>query len=158
MLLDLATADEFPARSLLPIEGITDGGLGFHTQQAVEKALKAVLAVNGVEFPYSHDLNGLIGLCRRSGVDIPEGPWPMRVICRCSPSGCATTRVRRPTSTETKPSHGQPRPSRGRGLSWRLLSARALLDPHSCLKALARRAADRLDRAGAQARAEELWP
>jgi HEPN domain-containing protein len=55
VLLDLATADEFAARSLLPVEGITDGVLGFHTQQAVEKALKAVLAVNGVEFPYSHD-------------------------------------------------------------------------------------------------------
>ncbi len=72
VLLDLATADEFAARSLLPIEGITDGVLGFHTQQAVEKALKAVLAVNGVEFPYSHDLNGLIGLCRKSDIDIPE--------------------------------------------------------------------------------------
>jgi hypothetical protein len=43
VLLDLATADEFAARSLLPIEGITDGVLGFHTQQAVERALKAVL-------------------------------------------------------------------------------------------------------------------
>jgi len=72
LLLDLATADELAARSLLPIEGITDGVLGFHTQQAAEKALKAVLAVNGVEFPYSHDSNGLMGLCRRSGVDIPE--------------------------------------------------------------------------------------
>lgn len=48
---------------MLPIEGITDGVLGFHTQQAVEKALKAVLAVNGVEFPYSHDLNGDLTPC-----------------------------------------------------------------------------------------------
>jgi hypothetical protein len=72
VLLDLATADEFAARSLLPIKGITDGVLGFHTQQAVEKAFKAVLAVSGVEFPYSHDLNGLVGLCRKNGIDVPE--------------------------------------------------------------------------------------
>jgi len=26
------------ARSLLPIEGVTDAGLGFHCQQAVEKS------------------------------------------------------------------------------------------------------------------------
>jgi hypothetical protein len=72
VLLELATADEFAARSLLPIVGITDGVLGFHAQQAVEKALKAVLAVNDVDFPYSHDLNGLIGLCRNSNIDVPD--------------------------------------------------------------------------------------
>lgn len=71
VLLDLAAADELAARSLLPIEGITDGVLGFHAQQAVEKAVKAVLALNSVEFPYSHDLNGLLGLCRKNGIDIP---------------------------------------------------------------------------------------
>lgn len=34
--------------------------------------MKAVLAFNDVEFPYSHDLNGLIGLCRKNGVEVPE--------------------------------------------------------------------------------------
>jgi HEPN domain-containing protein len=72
VLLDLAGEDEFVARSLLPIEGVTDGPLGFHAQQAVEKALKAVLAVKGVAFPYSHDLNGLLGLCRNNSIVIPE--------------------------------------------------------------------------------------
>jgi hypothetical protein len=33
VLLELATADEFAARSLLPVEGITDGVLGFHTHR-----------------------------------------------------------------------------------------------------------------------------
>ena len=37
VLLRLAAEDEFAARSLLPIEGVTDGMLGFHGQQAVEK-------------------------------------------------------------------------------------------------------------------------
>jgi HEPN domain-containing protein len=43
-LLKVAADDEFMAKSLLPIKGVTDAGLGFHAQQAVEKALKAVLA------------------------------------------------------------------------------------------------------------------
>jgi HEPN domain-containing protein len=72
VLLDLAGEDELVAKSLLPLEGVTDRPLGFHAQQAVEKALKAVLAINGVEFPYSHDLNGLLGLCRKHKIDVPE--------------------------------------------------------------------------------------
>jgi HEPN domain-containing protein len=71
-MLELAIADELAARSLLPIQGITDGVVGFHAQQAVEKALKSVLAADGVEFPHSHDLNGLLGLCRKHGIDVPE--------------------------------------------------------------------------------------
>ncbi len=35
-LLDLAADDELMARSLLPIEGVSDAGLGFHCQQAVD--------------------------------------------------------------------------------------------------------------------------
>ncbi len=72
-LLSLAADDELVARSLLPIQGVTDAGIGFHAQQAIEKAIKAVLAFKGVEFPYSHDLNGLLRLCKNSGIDVPEG-------------------------------------------------------------------------------------
>jgi HEPN domain-containing protein len=69
-LLDLAADDEFMAKSLLPIEGVTDAGLGFHTQQAVEKALKAVLALNEIEFPFTHDLDGLLDLCEKSEIEV----------------------------------------------------------------------------------------
>jgi HEPN domain-containing protein len=72
VLLDRAVEDELMARSLLPIEGVTDAGVGFHVQQAVEKALKAVLALEGVEFPYSHDLDGLIELCQKNGIEVPD--------------------------------------------------------------------------------------
>lgn len=71
-LLSVAADDEFMARSLLPIEGVTDAGLGFHCQQAVEKALKAVLAMRGVEFPYTHDLEALVELCEEHEIDVPE--------------------------------------------------------------------------------------
>ncbi len=58
LLLGLARDDEFAARSLLPVEGVADSILGFHAQQAVEKALKAALASRDVEFPHAHDLAG----------------------------------------------------------------------------------------------------
>jgi HEPN domain-containing protein len=71
LLLALARDDEFAARSLLPVEGVADAILGFHCQQAVEKSLKAALATSGVEYPYTHDLDGLLELCRASGLDVP---------------------------------------------------------------------------------------
>lgn len=71
LLLDLARDDEFAARSLLPVAGVADAILGFHSQQAVEKALKAALASRDIEFPYTHDLDGLIELCRTNGFDVP---------------------------------------------------------------------------------------
>jgi HEPN domain-containing protein len=71
-LLGLARDDEFAARSLLPVEGVADSILGFHAQQAVEKALKAALAARSVAFPYTHDLDGLLELCENSGLEIPS--------------------------------------------------------------------------------------
>lgn len=72
VLLGLARDDDFAARSLLPVEGVADAILGFHAQQAVEKSLKAVLASADVQFPYTHDLDGLIELCRGSGLEVPD--------------------------------------------------------------------------------------
>jgi len=72
VLLGLAREDEFAVRSLLPVPGVADSILGFHAQQAVEKSLKAALASRGIEFPYTHDLDGLLELCRTSGLDIPR--------------------------------------------------------------------------------------
>ena len=72
MLLGLAADDEFAARALLPVEGVTDGVLGFHCQQAVEKALKSVLARRDVEFPYTHDLDGLLRLCQENEIEVPQ--------------------------------------------------------------------------------------
>jgi HEPN domain-containing protein len=93
-LLGLAADDEFMARSLLPIEGVTDAGLGFHTQQAVEKSLKAVLAFRGVEFPFTHDLDGLVRLCEKNDIKVPEeladvddlSPFAVRLRYGAAPS------------------------------------------------------------------------
>jgi len=50
-LLGAAVNDELMARSVLPVEGVTDAGLGNLCQQAVEKAIKAILAAQGTEIP-----------------------------------------------------------------------------------------------------------
>jgi hypothetical protein len=53
-LLQLAGDDELAARSLLAATEIADAIIGFHAQQAVEKAIKAVLSQRDVLFPYTH--------------------------------------------------------------------------------------------------------
>jgi HEPN domain-containing protein len=70
-LLDAAKNDELMARSVLPVEGVTDAGLGNLVQQAVEKAIKAVLAANAVEFPFTHNLRFLGGVAKEAGIEFP---------------------------------------------------------------------------------------
>lgn len=59
------------ARTLAGASGIPDALIGFHAQQSVEKALKAVLAGHGIEFPFTHDLDGLAERCKSSGIELP---------------------------------------------------------------------------------------
>jgi HEPN domain-containing protein len=70
-LLDAAREDELMARSLLPVKGVTDAGIGFHVHQAVEKAIKAVLSAKGTEFPFTHDLERLRHFAKKSGLELP---------------------------------------------------------------------------------------
>lgn len=51
---------------------VADESVGFHAQQAVEKALKAVLEVRGVDYPRTHDIARLFSLLGDSG-GAPEG-------------------------------------------------------------------------------------
>jgi hypothetical protein len=48
-----------------------DWGIGFHAQQAVEKALKAVLSDRGLEYPRTHDLLLLMELLEKARVQGP---------------------------------------------------------------------------------------
>jgi HEPN domain-containing protein len=50
---------------------IADAIVGFHAQQAVEKAIKAVLAAREIEYAKTHALGYLIGLVERNGIDAP---------------------------------------------------------------------------------------
>jgi HEPN domain-containing protein len=71
-LLRRADEDAAGAKGMLPIHEVADVLVCFHAQQAVEKALKAVLAAHGVEFAHRHDLRVLIGQCEYAGVRLPE--------------------------------------------------------------------------------------
>ncbi|MBU0600731.1 HEPN domain-containing protein [bacterium] len=46
--------------------------LGFHAQQTAEKMLKAVLAYQGIEVPFTHRLTDLIDLGKKHGIILPE--------------------------------------------------------------------------------------
>ncbi|HYA26679.1 MAG TPA: HEPN domain-containing protein [Thermodesulfovibrionales bacterium] len=43
----------------------------FHAQQAVEKALKAVLLFKKVDFPLTHDLDELLDIAEKAGITLP---------------------------------------------------------------------------------------
>ncbi len=56
MLLNAAREDAKAVRALCGLPDISDAILGFHAQQSVEKALKAVLSSSGIVFRRTHDI------------------------------------------------------------------------------------------------------
>jgi HEPN domain-containing protein len=62
LLARLARIDLKTAEKLAPDPEMDDRPVGFHTQQAVEKAVKVALTLKGIDFPKTHDLEYLIGL------------------------------------------------------------------------------------------------
>jgi HEPN domain-containing protein len=61
---------------------ILQNQVAFHTQQAAEKALKAVLVHASVDFPRTHDLQELLILIRDSGMLVPPELEPVNVLTR----------------------------------------------------------------------------
>ena len=49
--------------------------LCFDAEQAVEKAVKAVLRSRGIDFPKTHDIGELLALLDRSGQKVPQDLW-----------------------------------------------------------------------------------
>lgn len=77
-----ASEDRAVLTALADDASIADSVLGFHAQQAVEKAMKAVLAAAGHDFPWTHDLQLLIRRLEQADVDVPD---PVRGARRLSP-------------------------------------------------------------------------
>lgn len=69
-LLALAFRDLRAAEILSDQLEVGDGIVGFHAQQAAEKALKAWLTLLGVDFPRTHDLSLLIQKLSIEGVEV----------------------------------------------------------------------------------------
>lgn len=70
-LLALAREDLASAEALDREERVSDAPVGFHAQQAVEKALKAAIASRDTDFPFTHDIGLLMQLCQDAGLELP---------------------------------------------------------------------------------------
>lgn len=70
-LLRKARDDEVAARKLASDAEVADAIVGFHAQQAVEKALKAVLSARDRAYPWTHDLRHLMELLDAAGSPLP---------------------------------------------------------------------------------------
>lgn len=70
-LLRLAQRDRDTFELLLPLPKANLAALGFHAQQAAEKALKAIATLHGLEVPRTHDLAALGQTVLDSGVALP---------------------------------------------------------------------------------------
>jgi HEPN domain-containing protein len=75
ILLDKAKGDFRMLRTLLADDQVPTWGIGFHAQQAVEKAIKAVLGFVNVEYPYTHNIGFLLDLLGTSNhAPPPDAP------------------------------------------------------------------------------------
>jgi HEPN domain-containing protein len=72
VLLRKAASDLAAARSLAADPDQLDDVVGFHVQQAVEKALKAALALAELSIPRTHDLTFLVELLTEHEIRPPE--------------------------------------------------------------------------------------
>ncbi|MDP2810392.1 MAG: HEPN domain-containing protein [Rhodocyclaceae bacterium] len=79
-LMRLARRDRETFDLLLPIEKASMAAIGFHAQQAVEKALKAVIALRNIETSRTHDLVALAQTIQNDGANLPLTFDELRVI------------------------------------------------------------------------------
>lgn len=80
LLLRKAREDANAVEKLARDADIADAIAGFHAQQAVEKALKAVLAASGDDFPWTHDLRYLIERLNDLGMPLPPSLREVHVL------------------------------------------------------------------------------
>lgn len=71
-LLSRARDDAHVVAQLAPDTNAADWIIGFHAQQAVEKAIKAVLASADVVFPRTHNIAMLLAMLRQTGIQPPN--------------------------------------------------------------------------------------
>lgn len=71
-LLRRARDDAYVVEQLARDSAAPDWIIGFHAQQAVERALKAVLAAAGVQFPRTHNIAMLLALLEQAAIQSPE--------------------------------------------------------------------------------------
>ncbi|PKL59275.1 MAG: hypothetical protein CVV33_08675 [Methanomicrobiales archaeon HGW-Methanomicrobiales-4] len=86
--LSLAYADRDACIALSKIEDIKSHIICFHAQQAIEKALKAVIMIKNRPMRRTHDLFGMCVSSRRTRVTFTHfyrNPWVVNTLCRYWP-------------------------------------------------------------------------
>jgi HEPN domain-containing protein len=72
LLARKAGEDAIAVREFAANPEISDGIIGFHAQQAIEKWLKAAMALHGIREARIHDLGRLLQILENEGVSVPE--------------------------------------------------------------------------------------
>lgn len=85
-LLAKARDDGYVVRQMSADRCAPDWIIGFHAQQAVEKAIKSVLTRAAIEFPRTHNISMLIELLRRHDIELPPDADD---LARLTPFGVA---------------------------------------------------------------------
>jgi HEPN domain-containing protein len=94
-LLGKAKQDLHAMRCLMADNNVADEIVGFHAQQTIEKAIKAVLAFRHVAYPFTHDLLALIDLVPAS---TPVFPVEVEVALALMPYSVAFRYANSPRS------------------------------------------------------------
>jgi HEPN domain-containing protein len=71
LLARKASADATAMRTLSGSSEISDEIVGFHAQQAVEKWLKALMALRGIRQVRIHDIERLAEIVEKDGIELP---------------------------------------------------------------------------------------
>lgn len=79
-LLRLARRDQEVFLIVATAGGNTHAAAGFHAQQAVEKALKALLCAGDLDYPRTHDLENLANRLADSPFALPFVPVRLRPL------------------------------------------------------------------------------
>jgi hypothetical protein len=94
MLHRLATGDLYACRKLADDAEIDDHIIGFHAQQAVEKALKVALVLADSELPHTHDLELLVDQVKGAGTTVLTSYRAPNGLRRGQPNAATTSRSR----------------------------------------------------------------
>jgi HEPN domain-containing protein len=86
-LLDKARGDQRAYHALIADQKMPMWLVGFHAQQAVEKAMKSVLASASVEYPRTHNLSMLAALLKKNSLTLPPNVDELSVL---TPFGVAS--------------------------------------------------------------------
>jgi len=77
------------------VAGVYLEDLCFAVQQAAEKATKAVLIYLGINFPYTHDMTGLLSLIEQGGQKVPHRQVHLKTAIKGSKVVGVSTKYRK---------------------------------------------------------------